>query len=408
MKKIIILATVVVLIGGIIVWYAFFNGAVTPVGKTIRNILPFGSGGDGEISNADQDRPVEIQPNATSSQNLPRLFRLSDVPVAGAVSFIKNGSEVVRFADRATGHIYDINPITLEKIKIANNTLPKIYEAYFKKDGSGVIYRSLKNDTDEITNTSIELIPPKGTSTDQIYTEVQTILRGDIRSLAVSDTNKIAYNLRDVPSVVLADFNGSNPKTILDVPFFEWRLEWVGQNLSLTTAGSSNVSGFAYILNPSNGSFNKLMGPITSLTTNISPDGSRMLYSFSANGTTKTLYQNISNGETDELLPVVFPAKCVWSKKTTTLVLCGSPAEGIRQNEPDLWYQGLTHYVDQIWRFNSDANLSILLADPKKDFNIDIDLINPFLSIDEDYLIFMNKNDLSLWALKLTSEDSTQ
>jgi hypothetical protein len=77
------------------------------------------------------------------------------------------------------------------------------------------------------------------------------------------------------------------------------------------------------------------------------------------------------------------------------------PSSGLRAGEPDLWYQGISHYSDRIWRFDVDTDYADVAVDPKKDFNIDIDAEKLFLSPSEDYLFFINKNDLSLWALKL-------
>jgi hypothetical protein len=61
----------------------------------------------------------------------------------------------------------------------------------------------------------------------------------------------------------------------------------------------------------------------------------------------------------------------------------------------------MSHYSDRVWRFDTDTDFANVVADPKKDFNTDIDAEHLFLSPKEDYLFFENKNDLTLWALKL-------
>ena len=93
--------------------------------------------------------------------------------------------------------------------------------------------------------------------------------------------------------------------------------------------------------------------------------------------------------------------KCVWSVKNPDLVYCGIPSNNIGPGEPDNWYRGMTHFSDRIWFFNTKLNTSEILAEPESFFNVKIDLIEPRLSPKEDYLIFENKNDLSLWALKM-------
>ena len=41
------------------------------------------------------------------------------------------------------------------------------------------------------------------------------------------------------------------------------------------------------------------------------------------------------------------------------------------------------------------------MVEPKPTLGIDIDAVELKLSPDEDYLIFINKTDLTLWAIKL-------
>lgn len=399
-KKILFIGIGVILIGIFVVGgIIFFHNPEGTISENIRNVLPFGQGGGDISAPADNDKPEEIVPN-TNASNLPALLRLSEVPVSGAIGLIKNNSTIIRYTDRATGHIYDINPSTLEKTKVANITLPKIYEAYFKKDGSGVIYRSLKKDSDEIINTSIELIPPKGTSTDNFYTEVSTIMRGDIKSLDVSGPGKLAYYIKDTASIDISSFNGSGPQVIYNSIFKDWNINWAGNTLTLVTKPSAYVVGYSYVLNPASGSLKKLKGPFNALTLLRNPAENRIVYSYNDGSLTRTFYENLLSKDSFEISST-FADKCVWGSKQTFVIYCASPEEGIENNEPDLWYQGRTHYHDNILKINTDSGITNIVLNTKKDFNVDVDVVNPFLTPDEDYLIFMNKNDLSLWALKL-------
>lgn len=399
-KKILFIGIGIIVVGILVVaGVILFSNPEGTISENIRDILPFGEGGGDLSAPADNDLPEEIIPSETGG-NLPALLRLSEVPVSGAVGFIKNNSTVIRYTDRATGHIYDINPTTLEKTKIANNTLPKIYEAYFKKDGSAVIYRSLKKDSDEIITTSIELIPPKGTSTESFYTEVSTIMRGDIKSLDVSSTGKLAYYIRDTVSIDISQFNGGGPQIIYNSIFRDWNINWAGNTLTVTTKPSAYVAGYGYVLNPASGSLKKLKGPLNGLTLLRNSAENRIVYSYNDGSLTRAFYENLLNKESYEISST-FAEKCVWGIKQTSVIYCATPDEGIENNEPDLWYQGRTHYHDNILKISTDSGITDLLVNTKKDFNVDIDVMNPFLTPDEDYLIFTNKNDLSLWALKL-------
>ena len=399
-KKILTIGLGVIFVGLLIgVWLLFFYNPNGIISEDIRDILPFGQGGNDISAPADSDEPEEIQPTE-SDNDLPSFFRLSDVPVSGAIGFLKNNSTIIRYADRATGHIYDINPRTLEKTKISNNTLPKIYEALFKKDGSGVVYRSLKNDSDEIITTSIDLIPPKGTSTDALYSIKSYILRGDIRDITIGNEGKLLYNLKDTKSVVVSDFSGANAQTLLTMNFYDWDFNWTSKNATMLTKPSSYADGYLYNLNTSTGNLTKITGPIPGLTALLNPDATRLIYTSSVNGVA-TYATKLSSGDFLEIVPATLADKCVWSKKNVSVFYCGAPNMGWGRGEPDQWYRGITHYNNTIWKFDMDTAVSTMMLNPSNDFKVDIDVINPFLTPDEDYLIFTNKDDLSLWALKL-------
>jgi hypothetical protein len=400
-KKILFVGIGVIMFGLLVVGgLLFFYSPEGTISENIRDVLPFGNGRGDINSPADSDTPEEIIPTE-SNKDLPSFFRLSEVPVSGAVGFLKNNSTYIRYTDRATGHIYDINPRTLEKVKIANITQPKIYEAFFKADGSGVIYRSLEDDGDEIINTSIDLTPPKGTSTEALYTETPTILRGDIRNIAVSNSGKIAFVSHDDRGVFLSQFNGVSPQKLFASNFTNWLIYWTTNSIILTTKPSTYTYGFSYKLNPSTGLLSKIAGPLYGLNLLINQSENKAVFSYLDGSLIRTIYKDLQTDFQSEL-PSTFAEKCIWSHKQTSVVYCASPAGGVSAGEPDLWYQGKSHYLDQIWVINPETTLDEILIDPKKDFNVDIDVVDPFLTPDEDYLIFTNKNDLSLWALKLS------
>ncbi len=395
---IIIISILLLIVAGVISLFLLKNPG-TPISETLNNVLPFGSGGGDNmpLNNGLGNATTTLDENG---KPLPNLFRISDAPVAGAVAFIKNGFTVVRYVDRATGHIYDINPVTLERTKITNTTRPKIYEAYFKPDGSRVLIRSLKNNSDVIENVSLSLTQPRSTSTDEFYLVSAVALRGDISEVATGSTT-LYYVLKDTSSVVSSNYDGSSPRSIYTSAFKDWRLGYMGGNLLLWTKASASALGYAYSINTSTGGLTKLLGGQPGLTVVADRTGSNLVYSFNNSGRTDSYSMNIRTGNTNPVFPSTLAEKCVWSERSRGVLFCGIPQNTISTNEPDLWYQGMTHYQDQLWTFDTVNGISDVLAEPTKEFNIDMDVTNPQLAPDEDYLIFTNKNDLSLWALKL-------
>lgn len=402
MKKIIFISLGIIVVGLAVWFFFFFKISPTPTTQTNSNGSPFGVA-PGDVTSSGNSTGTGANTFGTSTTGqLPTLFKVSSDPVAGAMVILQNKQEFIRYVDRATGHIFDVDPFTLSKVQITNNTLPKIYQTVWKSGGSQVIFRSLPNDGDTITNTSLTLTAPKSTSTGTTYDVSTTQLQGNVSALETNG-KQIAYVLTDTGSVGISGFAGEKPQTVFSSAFNEWQLAWSAANLELTTNASASTDGFSYTLNTTSGSLMKVLGPLRALTTLMSPLGGQILYSnLDENGTTVFGVLNTKTGISSAILPATFPEKCVWSLKNKNIVFCAAPSTTIDANEPDSWYQGSVHFSDQIWQFDTAGGNTNLLAEPKRNFGIDIDLINPTLSPNEDYLIFMNKTDLSLWALKLS------
>jgi len=394
---------IVLLALGVGAWFYFSQTTTAPAGQTISNTSPFGTG-EGSVS----DNGAGTDTNSTSTSNVSsiptaHLYKLSDAPVAGAVAFTnKAGALMVRYVERATGHIIEIDPISLAKTEIVNTTVPKVYEALWKKDGSAVIMRTLAGDNETILSTSISLTPPAGTSTSDTYTTKSASLVSNIDSIS-GYQNAIFYTIKNQPQIISALFDGTKAATIWSNPFTDWTLHATSDSSALLVAkASAQAQGYAYTLRKS-GVPQKILGPFYGLSAVESGDFSHVVYSYSANGITQLAAKNLSTGATSSVTPITLADKCVWSTKGVKYgtVFCAVPIEPLASDEPDNWYQGTTHYTDRIWRFDTDTNFSLILSEPKKDYNLTIDAEHLFLSPAEDYLFFQNKNDLSLWALKL-------
>jgi hypothetical protein len=66
------------------------------------------------------------------------------------------------------------------------------------------------------------------------------------------------------------------------------------------------------------------------------------------------------------------------------------------------WYQGTISTDDDIWKIDTKNNSSILIESLENDSGLKIDVIKPILSTNEQYLVFINKTDNTLWSLDLT------
>lgn len=407
MKKILIILSflIILLLGA---WLLLRNGDA-PIVETIRDGLPFGSGEDINIPALDQGKDTigQTTPFDENITEEDKLFRISNAPVAGFTIFNRGSkaSTIVRYVDRATGHIFDATlpseDNSLEKARVTNNTLPKIYEAHFRSDGSEVLLRSI-NEVGAIENLTLTLAPPRTTSTSspQLYSITATNLRGNIDSPLSGAGNTLFYVARDANTIVSSTFTGTSIRTLLESAFDNWRLERAGNSLLVYTKASASAPGYAYLLNSNGGSLSKVAGPLNGLIAVANSNGSRILYSYSQGGT-MLFVKNQQSEASSEILPATLAEKCVWSNTNSAVFFCGTPISGLVGNEPDNWYLGRTHFSDYVWRFDTNSEIAQLISNPKADFDIDLDVYEPMLSSSDGYLVFINKTDLTLWAVKL-------
>jgi hypothetical protein len=104
--------------------------------------------------------PVTPPPGVPAPERLT-FWQISDVPVAGATALTTqtDAIPVVRYMERATGHIYDVNPKHKEGA-CHNMTILRIHEALFSKNGDFVVARYLDED-DKTIETFVGKVPAK-------------------------------------------------------------------------------------------------------------------------------------------------------------------------------------------------------------------------------------------------------
>jgi hypothetical protein len=75
-----------------------------------------------------------------------------------------------------------------------------------------------------------------------------------------------------------------------------------------------------------------------------------------------------------------------------------------RATYPDDWYKGTVSFVDKIWQVSATTGEVHLISSIVDTSDRIIDAFNLGLDEKDRFLIFMNKNDLSLWSLDLTAK----
>ncbi len=434
---IVVIVIISLVVGGLIGFYFYTkkkNPTPTFLGQTSGGTKTNFGVDNPSVTNTQTDNQVALPPSYDKPvviKEEPRLRKISTEPVAGSdfvtidifatstknieppdSSNTKNPpkkpapriigkKETIRYVDRATGNIYETATNTLDIVRISKTTVPKIYEAFFVDKGDSLVLRDLIGNTD-IIRTRYGNLDFATTSTDE-----KTLLLSDLPvnllQIAVSpNKDKVFYITNDQPRGFVSRPNGTNKINIFDSQLKEWLVIWPSTNaIVVTTKASGFAQGFSYLINPDTRASTRLLGNIAGLTTLPSPDLSKILFSYSTKGSIKlALYDRKLDSYTD-LVYNTLSEKCVWSKKDKDVIFCAVPENIAFDTYPDVWYQGLITFSDSIVKINIKTGESRFIVNMQKESKEVVDVINPTLSKDEDYLIFTNKTDLILWGLRL-------
>lgn len=369
--------------------------------------FPFGNGGNqGGFSTS--------SPNSRSSsgqeENIPMLRQISSSPIAGGISFDRDGKTIIRYVDRGTGHIYETEAESLENRTLSNTTIPKVYEAIWSPKGQFVIARYLSEKKEgEISSFLINISSATTTIQDVSKNPKNVFLPSNLKQLAVNPSgSKIFYLIDDNSNNILgivSEPDGSKKKQIFESPLKEWLASWAKDDaITLWSKPSYISSGHMFSLNEKTYSYNSVLGGITGLTVLPDKKGEKILYSEAVENSLKLRLYNSKTGKDALFSFKTLPEKCVWSSQESSSAYCAVPKKIFSAQYPDSWYQGLTSFIDGIWKINLETNATELISDIQSSTGNQIDAENLFLSEKEDYLFFTNKKDLTFWSLNLKNK----
>ncbi len=395
-KKFIILIGAVVgliIVGLIVFWIFYAKKSPGPTTET-PGLFPTGE----KISSPLSPPSITQQPAPTTqTRQLKSLVQLTQKPVIGAI-YVPSTS-AVRYFEKATGHIYDLDLLSKNSTRVSNTTIPGIFEVLFSPDGNEAIIRYAETNDEGVESSirNFSLSDISGTTTPR-----GIFMLSAIKAFTVSPKeNKIFYlsPVGDFNTGVVSSFSDKNQKQALLIPFGEFNLNWPAEKvITLLSKPSAQVEGYFYRLDPVSGDFGKILGGFKGLTALYSPDGKYIVYSESGFNDFKTSIYAIEEKKTSPLNATTLPEKCVWSKLKKGTIYCAVPTAVPQATYPDDWYQGLVSFSDRVWKIDTISGETAIIS---AESETEIDLINPFLSNNGDYFFFQNKKNNTLWSLQL-------
>ncbi|HEY4494809.1 MAG TPA: hypothetical protein VJC02_01760 [Candidatus Paceibacterota bacterium] len=422
MNKKIILIIILTILLALGAYYFFFLKQSAPVelvdpeGTKAPSFNTLGREGVG-VKEETKNEKINTDINEIVNQkieSLPTLRHLSLIPIGGFSASSTASTTVIRYVDRGVGHILEVKSDEAIEKKISNTTIPRVYESYWNKNLNASIFRYIKDETGDIVNFYGEIRPIKkdtATSTSNIN-EIENEIKGkflssNINGIAISPKqDKIfTYNIENNRGIgYISGFDESKKTKVLDFPLTQVSIEWPEENtVAITTKASALSSGFLYFLNIKSGAQKKVLGNVVGLTTKVSRDARKILFSSSGkDGMTSSIFDTKTNSTQESVFRTITD-KCVWSKKYVNELYCAVPTEFPVGIYPDDWYKGNVSFVDQIWHLDTTTGEVHLLANLLNLADELIDATNLSLDPNENFLYFVNKRDLTLWSLDLNN-----
>jgi len=397
----------------VIIYFSFFKkeDVTTPISNVSNTPFnPFGvqRNPDGTLTSP----RATSTPISTSTEviPLPKLRLISADPVAGFIASSTSGSStIIRYVERGRGHVYETKTDGAEVNKIINKTAPNVYEATWLQNGKDYLIRYMENDDvkEKISSRIVSLEKARTSSTSEsLYNSRVVYIEDGADSIVPSNDLKdpsFLYSLSDASGVNLYKNNIqlSKVEKIFSTPYKYWNVFWPEKDtLLMANKPSAYGPGHSYSYNLTN----KTLTPIVSGTAlEILPNKNNLNLAFSEikNGRYILSVIDTKTGKISETPLQTMASKCVWGNRDSLTIYCAVPIEFPSGIYPEDWFRGLVGLNDKIWKYDIETDAIDIVGNPRELSGRSIDVINMSIDPKDQYLLFQNKDDLSLWSLEI-------
>lgn len=401
----------VIILGGVTGWYIFVQRQIaetqaTDAARGLGTSAPSFSSGSGQsgvfggsAGNSSGFASSGSSTIATGSTGraAPRLWHITTSPVAG-VHFVASSS-LVYFVERSNGNLLYADQSLSQITRVTNTLFPKIHEAYFADNGS-VVLRWI-SDSGAITTFAGRVASTTDTGAPRDLLGIT--LASNIPAIAVrANTADLFWLLPGGQSGVTgitSDWKGSSQKKLFTSGLRGWSSLWLGDGMIyLVQNPTDDLMGYAFRLSPS-GTLTPVMGNVPGLTLLPRANSTAILYGTSAAGTISLYSQTTDSASPIRLSVRTVANKCVWAPGKRLIAYCAVPQSFSSAAFLRDWYSGALHTADAWWRIDTSTGTAEIVYRP--DPSITLDVQNPTIDSNGNYIAFMNGVDNSPWMLRI-------
>lgn len=400
MKKaiIIILAIILILVGGIWLYLLLF-GAPESTDELFSD-LGFGGVSSNEIREVEPTPDLELEDTFEDTDNVPevldssKLKRLTTRPVAGAtIVGTSTADQVVRYVEQGIGHIYEVSLPTGNERKLSGTTFSGITDAVVSPDGDYVVMIA-----DSSLNPVVKLyyLGEEG----NLNESGGEILPPDTDNFSFSDDgSKIYYTRSDEQGTLgyVYTISAQAGDVIFSVPFSHIKVFWENQTI-IYNKPSELHPGYVYTLDANNELQSVTNGGVA--LTAFASDGHVVVNKQEDNGYRGKIVT--TNGQTINSALFMLPDKCAGG--VANQIWCGGQLGPVRGSLPNDWYKGLLSFKDELWTINLDTGEATLAESLTDTSGTTIDITDMQSDYTETRIIFTNKNTNYLWFYDSATE----
>ena len=406
-RNLVIAVAIILILGGAAYWYFFSrNTSNAPANSNsspgfLSRLFP--TSGNRPTNQAGNQNPGNNAGTTAPETNIPNstLSQLISANISGAAFIYPHTNKVgvgvkgssastgkIRYIERSSGHVFEIDPDGKNQNRTSNTTIPGIFDVVWSSAGDRAILKYISGNNLNILSARFT-----ASSTQGIF------LSPDIKNITFSPAgDRIAYVTaqNNETQIITATPDNKSQRVIFRSPYSSWRVYWPeAGSIYIVNSPSATLDGFLYKVSVQTGTMEKITGPLLGL--NVAGNSKNFFASQSLPGE-GTISSSVINLKAKEIKPTtlkIIPEKCVWSKKDLNVAYCGIPLPLPEAIYPDDWYQGKVSFSDIFAKINA-STLAVQTLQIGE-----IDITKPFLDADEKAAFFINKKDGSLWKADL-------
>ena len=374
--------TIILLLVG--VWiYLFLYGTPKDLGEAFSNF---------RLESPTEERP-EVPIEATNTQiplTAGTMVQLSTKPAAGFI-YLEEGSRL-RYAERGTGYVFEIDLSTGQEERIQGVTRGKTIAAHFSPEGNAVV---LVSEGVGRTEAVLQILGGPG---DGVYN-----LPNNIENVHFLDLDTIRWTVADQTGTRGYEFNRPDQSTrqLWQVPLRDVRVFWQNGSTYVINKPAPRLRGGVYAI--TNGQLSSLVPAKYALSAVIDPGGELMLLTYFDTETRamRSEFLNLNTNETTETTLKAVPEKCAVDN-FSRVIWCALSSNFFELDRDTLnrWYRGEFTAEDELWTTSlvtENLGISQFVAD-----NTDqvIDMTDVTVTSGAEFIFFRNKVNDSLWMYK--------